>query len=89
MKERIYKLFLTLLVSLSLGAGPIAQHEIAKLLEMFVETGDAQIQELDDEENESEEIRNKKEERRKIGNISIHSQNTNGVSYLCDRYGTP
>lgn len=63
MKERIYKLFLTLLVSLSLGAGPIAQHEIAKLLEMFVETGDAQIQELDDEENESEEIRNKKEER--------------------------
>lgn len=89
MKERIYKLFLTLLVSLSLGAGPIAQHEIAKLLEMFVETGDAQIQELDDEENESEEIRKKKEERRKIGNISIHSQNTNGVSYLCDRYGTP
>lgn len=82
MKERIYKLFLTLLVSLSLGAGPIAQHEIARMLEMFVETGDAQIQELDDEENESEEIR-------KIGNISIHSQNTNGVSYLCDRYGTP
>ena len=46
MKERIYKLFLTLLVSLSLGAGPIAQHEIARMLEMFVETGDAQIQEL-------------------------------------------
>ena len=59
MKERIYKLFLTLLVSLSLG--PIAQHEIARMLEMFVETGDAQIQELDDEENESEEIRKKKD----------------------------
>lgn len=60
MKEKIYKLFLTLLVSLSLGAGPIAQHEIAKMLERFVETGDAKIQELDDE-NESEEIRKKKD----------------------------
>ena len=58
MKERIYKLFLTLLVSLSLGAGPIAQHEIARMLEMFVETGDAQIQELDEEE--AEEIKKKK-----------------------------
>ena len=48
-------------MSLSLGAGPIAQHEIARMLEMFVETGDAQIQELDDEENESEEIRKKKD----------------------------
>lgn len=60
MKEKIYKLFLTLLVSLSLGAGPIAQHEIAKMLERFVETGDAKIQEPDDE-NESEEIRKKKD----------------------------
>lgn len=59
MKEKIYKLFLTLMVSLSLGSGPIAQNEIVKMLEAFSGTGDAQIQELE-EDKESEEIRKKK-----------------------------
>ena len=58
MKEKIYKLFLTLMVSLSLGSGPIAQNEIVKMLEAFSGTGDAQIQELD--EDEAEEIKKKK-----------------------------
>lgn len=31
MKERIYKLFLTIMVCLSLGSGPIAQNEIVKI----------------------------------------------------------
>ena len=59
MKEKIYKLFLTLMVSLSLGSGPIAQNEIVKMLEAFSGTGYAQIQELE-EDKESEEIRKKK-----------------------------
>lgn len=59
MKEKIYKLFLALMVSLSLGLGPVAQNEIVKLLETFSGAGDAQIQELD-EEKEDEEIRKKK-----------------------------
>lgn len=63
MKEKIYKLFLILMVSLSLGLGPAAQNEILKLLEALSGTGDTQIvQELDEEEKqrESEEIRKKK-----------------------------
>ena len=62
MKEKMYKLFLTLMVSLSLGSGPLAQNEIRKLLEAFSGTGDAQVQELDEVEREKEleEIRKKK-----------------------------
>ena len=63
MKEKLYKLFLILMVSLSLGSGSLAQNEIRKLLEALSGTGDAQVvQELDEEEKqkESEEIRKKK-----------------------------
>lgn len=62
MKEKIYKLFLSLMVSLSLGSGPIAQNEIRKMLEALSGTSDAQVQELDEEEKEKEceEIRKKK-----------------------------
>lgn len=60
MKKKIYKLFITLMVSLSLGSGPIAQNEILKMLEALSGTGDAQVQELDKEEKESEEIRKNK-----------------------------
>ncbi|MCU6733513.1 hypothetical protein [Diplocloster agilis] len=59
MKAKIYKLFLTLMVCLSLGSGPIAQNEIAKILEALSGTGDAQVRELDEEEKESEELRKK------------------------------
>ena len=59
MKERIYKLFLTIMVCLSLDSGPIAQNEIVKMLEALSGTKDAKVQELDEEE-ESEEIRKKK-----------------------------
>lgn len=58
MKKKIYKLFLTLMVSLSLGSGPVAQNEIVKMLKALSGTGDAQVQELDEEEKESEEIKN-------------------------------
>lgn len=54
MKKKIYKLFLTLMVSLSLGSGPIAQNEIVKMLEAFTGTGNEQVQELDEEEKEEE-----------------------------------
>ena len=60
MKEKLYKLFLILMVSLSLGSGSLAQNEIRKLLEALSGTGDAQVvQELDEEEKqkESEEIK--------------------------------
>ena len=62
MKEKMYKLFLALMVSLSLGAGPLAQNEIRKLLEAFSGTGDAQVHVLDEEEREKEleEIRKRK-----------------------------
>ena len=53
MKEKIYKLFITLMVCLSLGSGPVAQNEIVKMLEALSGTGEAQLQELD-EEKESE-----------------------------------
>lgn len=48
------------MVSLSLFSGPIAQNEIAKMLEVLSETGSAQVQELDEEEKEAEEINRKK-----------------------------
>lgn len=52
MKEKLYKLFLALMVSLSLGSSPVAQNEILKMLEAFSRTASAQVQELDEEENE-------------------------------------
>ena len=58
MKKKIYKLFLILMVSLSLSSGPAAQNEMRKVLENLLGTGDAQIQELDEEE--AEEIKKKK-----------------------------
>ncbi len=59
MKKRIYKLVLALLVSLSLGSNPIAQNEIRKMLEAF--SGTVQVQELEEEEKESEEIKRHRE----------------------------
>lgn len=44
------------MVGLSLSSSPIAQNEIAKMLEALSGTRDAQVQELD-EEKESEEIK--------------------------------
>ena len=63
MKEKIYKLFLILVVSLSLGSNPLFQNEMRKLLEALSGVDNTQvIQELDEEEKqkESEEIRKKK-----------------------------
>ncbi|BDF34482.1 hypothetical protein CE91St62_25450 [Lachnospiraceae bacterium] len=54
MKERVYKFFLVLMVCLSLGSGPIAQNEMAKMLEALSGTGEAQVQELDEEKEEEE-----------------------------------
>jgi hypothetical protein len=59
-KEKIYKLFLILVVSLSLGSNPLFQNEMRKLLEALSGVDNTQvIQELDEEEKqkESEEIR--------------------------------
>lgn len=50
MKEKLYKLFLALMVSLSLGSSPIAQNEVLKMLEAFSKTENIQVQELDEEE---------------------------------------
>lgn len=58
MKKKIYKLFLILMVSLSLSSGPAAQNEMRKVLETLLGTGDAQILELNEEE--AEEIKKKK-----------------------------
>lgn len=63
MKEKIYKLLLILMVSLSLGSGSLAQNEIRKPLESLSGTGSTQVmQELDEKERqkESEEIRKRK-----------------------------
>ena len=60
MKEKIYKLFLVLVVSLSLGSNPLFQNEMRKLLEALSGVDNTQvIQELDEEEKkkEYEEIR--------------------------------
>lgn len=56
MKGKIYKLFLILMVGLSLSSGPIAQNEIAKMLEAFTKTGTEQIEAFNEEEKESEEL---------------------------------
>ena len=61
MKKKIYKFFITLMVILSLGSGPIAMNEIAKMLEALSGRGDAQVQELDEEEKESEEIKKRRD----------------------------
>lgn len=53
MKRKIYKLFLILMVALSLGSGSAAQNEIRKMLETL--SGTVQVQELDEDENEDEE----------------------------------
>ena len=60
MKAKLYKFLLVLMVSMSLGLGPIAQNEIRKMLEALSGTSDAQVQELDEEEKESEEMRKRK-----------------------------
>lgn len=59
MKKRIYKWFLALMVSLSLLSGPIAQNEIAKMLEVLSETGSAQVQEKDEEGSDEIKKKNK------------------------------
>lgn len=56
MKEKIYKFFLALIVSLSIATGPIAQNEILKMLEVLTGTIEAQVQEIEEEEKETEEI---------------------------------
>lgn len=61
MKEKIYKLFLALMVSLSLGSSPIAQNEVLKMLEALSGAANEQVYELDEEENDSEEVKKKKE----------------------------
>lgn len=60
MKEKIYRLFLILMVSMSLGSGSLAQNEIVKMLEALSGTGKAQVHQLVEEEKETEEIRKKK-----------------------------
>ena len=62
MKKRLYKLFLALIVSLSLGSNPIAQNEIRKMLEALSGAAETQVQEL---EEESEKI--KRSEERRVG----------------------
>ncbi len=59
MKEKLYKLFITLMVCLSLRSGPVVQNEIVKILEALSGTGKAQILVIDEEEKESEEIKKK------------------------------
>ena len=56
--QPVTTVFLILMVSLYLSSGPAAQNEIRKVLETLSGTGDAQIQELD--EDEAEEIKKKK-----------------------------
>ena len=58
MKKKLYKLFLALIVSLSLGSNPIAQNEIRKMLEALSGAAETQVQEL---EEESEKIKKEKE----------------------------
>lgn len=51
-KKKIYKLLLALMVSLSLGSGPVAQNEIRRMLETLSGTGAIQVQEFDEEEKD-------------------------------------
>lgn len=57
MKKKIYKLFLVLIVSLSLYSGSIAQNKIARMLEALSRKNNVQVQELN-EEKEYEETEN-------------------------------
>lgn len=57
MKEKIYKLFLALMVSLSMVSGPIAQNEILKMLESLSGTEEVQVSETDEEETETDLIK--------------------------------
>ena len=57
MKKRIYKSFLILMVSLTLWSGPITQNEIRRLLEELIKTSATQEQELDEEEIDSENLK--------------------------------
>lgn len=57
MKEKIYKLFLALMVSLSMVSGPIAQNEIRKMLESLSGTAKVQVSETDEEETETDIIK--------------------------------
>lgn len=50
MKKKLYKLFLALMVSLSLGSGSIAQNEVRKMLETLSKT--TQVQEFEEETEE-------------------------------------
>lgn len=50
MKGKIYKLFLILMVSLSLCSGSIAQNEMRKMLEIISKPSTEQVQEFDEEE---------------------------------------
>lgn len=45
------------MVSLSLGSAPIAQNEIAKMLETLSGASVTQVQEIDDEEKEAGETK--------------------------------
>ena len=54
LKKKIYKLFLILLVSLSLCSGPLIQNEIRKMLDAVSGTGDVQVEELDEEPDDDE-----------------------------------
>ena len=58
MKKKLYKLFLALILSLSLGSNPIAQNEIRKMLEALSGAAETQVQEL---EEEPEKIEKEKE----------------------------
>lgn len=58
MKKKLYKIFLALIVSLSLGSNPIAQNEIRKMLEALSGAAETQVQEL---EEEPEKIEKEKE----------------------------
>ena len=57
-EKKLYKLFLALIVSLSLGSNPIAQNEIRKMLEALSGAAETQVQEL---EEEPEKIEKEKE----------------------------
>ena len=50
MKKKIYKLFLALMVSLSLASSPAVQNEMRKMLESLSGAAEAQVQQLEEEE---------------------------------------
>lgn len=52
MREKIYKLFLAIMVSMSLLSGPIAQNEVRKVLVILSQTSYTQVREVDEEESE-------------------------------------